>query len=115
LFNANFFQNSKQLSLNHLRPIFSPLSLRKIVGIRTYLGFFSSSSSVISLLALFKIFFKPKTGLTFFISPSNKKIGFIVIFFKSLKKIKNSFSTYSLFPLTINLLITFGTQKELNK
>jgi hypothetical protein len=86
------------------------------MGIRMYFGSgFSFSSSPFSLLALFKIFFSPKTGLTLFISPNTRKIGFIVIFFNSLKKIKNSFSIYSLFPLTRNRLIIFGAQKELNK
>jgi hypothetical protein len=75
----------------------------------------SSSSSDVSLLALFKIFFKPKTGLTFLINPNNKKTGLIVMFFSSLKKIKNSFSMHALFPLTTNLLITLGAQKELNR
>ena len=79
-----------------------------------YLGCFSSSS-FLSLEALFNIFFSPKIGRALFINPRSKKTGFIVSFFNVLKKVKNSFSTNSLFPLTIKRLIILGTQKELNK
>jgi hypothetical protein len=96
-------------------PIFKPRTLRISVGIRMNLGAFSSSLSPLSLLALFKIFFRPKIGRTFFINPKRRKRGFIVSFFSCLKNIKNSFSTKALFPLTIKRLIILDAQKELNK
>ena len=81
-----------------------------------YFGIGLSLSFVsFSLLTLFNIIFKPKTGLAFFINPNTKKIGFLVIFFNSLNKIKNSFSMYALFPFIIKRFIIFGAQNELNK